>query len=778
MSKEQAAGDAIDLRAIFRKMTAKWWLFMITVGLCTAAAVAKYKTTPKTYMVGASIMLSEKSRNSFGPANEEFIKGSGYLRSNADIDDQIAVLRSQSNLRKTMKRLSFGISYMVKKTYLTSELYDYRPFQVTLDSNVQQITGVPVHIKVNPVAKTYRVTVDGENVRLYDPKRELVIDQFRPAVKVDRELKFGEAVKEENLAFSISFPDSFPYQPKADYFFYINSLDGLVDAYNGRLGSESMGEKSNIVVLSSVGEVVQKEKDFLNSLMAVYIETEQDKQNEKGKLTIDFIEAQLDQSNVELTKAKDELVVAETAAGGGGDGDQRVAQLFQQKSELEDRLGQIGIRIDYLNRLITEMSSDDANSVASSADVGDASFESLIDQYNRDVNDLSQKLITDRTGSQPPTIAMKRKVSKLREQIVGSGRNLLARSQLEKNDVSGRLSGVRGTLYSMPGREAEAQVRGSKYKLNESINNYLMEKMFEARIAINSDQVDKSVVDPARMMSFGPVAPDKKTIFGAAILLGLFIPIAFILLRDFFNDTIADQDELKRLSPIPLLATIPESKRKRITADEPKSLLAEAFRTARINLQYLNADAPRQVVGFTSSSSGEGKTFCAVNLATVMALSGKRTILIDADMRRPRIQDTLELPEGPGLSNYLIGETTVDNVIRRTDAPGLDVITAGPIPPNPLELVESPYMAELFKQLRSRYDHVIVDASPMGLVSEFVILLSHIDVTLYVVRAGHTHRRDLRLVNGMHANGKLGRIDLLLNDVDKSNTSGYGYYVQ
>ncbi|MBP6573276.1 MAG: polysaccharide biosynthesis tyrosine autokinase, partial [Flavobacteriales bacterium] len=258
----------------------------------------------------------------------------------------------------------------------------------------------------------------------------------------------------------------------------------------------------------------------------------------------------------------------------------------------------------------------------------------------------------------------------------------------------------------------------------------------------------------------------------------LILPIGFILLRDFFNDTIADQDELKRLSPIPLLATIPSSKRKRITMDEPKSLLAEAFRTARINLQYLNADAPRQVVGFTSSSSGEGKTFCALNLSTVMALSGKRAVLVDADMRRPRVQETLELKDGPGLSNILIGDAALDSVIRRTDIPGLDVITAGPIPPNPLELVESPHMEEFFKQLRARYDHVIIDASPMGLVSEFVILMRHIDVTLYVVRERHTHRRDLRLVNGLHANGKLGRIDLLLNDVAKGNSSGYGYYVK
>ncbi|MFZ1688752.1 MAG: polysaccharide biosynthesis tyrosine autokinase [Flavobacteriales bacterium] len=773
MSKEQAAGDAIDLRAIFRKITAKWWLFLITLVLCTAAAVAKYKTTAKTYMVGASIMLSEKSRNSFGANSEEFIKGTGFLRSNADIEDQIAVLRSQSNLRKTIRRLPFGISYLVKKSYLTSELYDYPPFQVTLDSMVHQVTGVPVHIKVNTAAKTFRVSVDGQNVQLYDPRRELVVDQFRPVVKVDRELKFGEAVKEENLAFSISFPDSFMYQPKADYFFYINSLDGLVDAYGGKLGSVSMGEKSNIVILSSVGPVVQKEKDFLNTLMSVYIETEQDKQNEKGKRTIGFIEAQLRRSQADMQTATDK-VISQGPAGGAT----RADQLYADLSRYQDRQSEIRTRIQYLqNQLINGMSGSDDQTVPSSANLGDPGLESLIDRYNQNVTRLNQIRITERTPT-APTLALMRTIRDGKAQIIGSAENLLSKSQIELQDASQRVNETKWQLNQLPKEQQRQDIAMNQYELTEGINNYLMEKLYEAQIAINSDQVDKSVVDPARMVGFGPVAPDKKTIFGIAILIGLFIPIAFILLRDFFNDTITDEDELKRLSAIPLLATIPESKRKRITPDEPKSLLAEAFRTARINLQYLNADAPRQVVGFTSSSSGEGKTFCAVNLATVMALSGKRAILVDADMRRPRVQETLELPDGPGLSNLLIGETTVGNVIRRTDTPGLDVITAGPIPPNPLELVESPLMAELFKQLRSQYDHVIVDASPIGLVSEFVILLSHIDVTLYVVRQGHTHRKDLRLVNGMHTNGKLGRIDLLLNDVDKSTSSGYGYYVK
>ncbi len=235
---------------------------------------------------------------------------------------------------------------------------------------------------------------------------------------------------------------------------------------------------------------------------------------------------------------------------------------------------------------------------------------------------------------------------------------------------------------------------------------------------------------------------------------------------------------MKGLSKLPILVAIPYSKRKRVLPDEPKSILAESFRTARVNLQYLNANSQRQVIGFTSSSSGEGKTFCALNLATVMAQSGKRTIIVDADMRRPNLLKSLDMTEGIGLSTWLIGEAGIDQLVQRTDIPGLDVIGAGPIPPNPLDLAESPRLAELITSLRSKYDHVIVDASPLGLVSEYVMIMQLVDVTLYVVREGKTGRGALRMINEMVDEKKVHNVDLLLNGVKHSVSDGYGYYTK
>ncbi|HNA34452.1 MAG TPA: polysaccharide biosynthesis tyrosine autokinase, partial [Flavobacteriales bacterium] len=394
----------------------------------------------------------------------------------------------------------------------------------------------------------------------------------------------------------------------------------------------------------------------------------------------------------------------------------------------------------------------------------------LIDKYNQDVqqlrtNELNVKIAT------APIIALRRTVQTERDQIVQSAQALVHQTQSELGALQSRISVLQGKLYVLPQQDAQRRIATKSYELTEGIHNYLMEKSYEAQIAVNSDQVDKSVVDSARPDPPSPIAPDKKVVLGGAFAIGFIIPLLLLMLMDLVNDKIGGLDELKRLTAIPILATIPSSKRKRITPDEPKSLLAESFRTARINLQYLNANAPRQVVGMTSSTSGEGKTFCSINLATVITLSGKRTLLIDADMRRPRVHEYLELPDGPGLSTLLIGECTVEQAIRRSGIQGLDVITAGPIPPNPLELVESPRMAELFAKARERYDHIVVDASPMGLVSEFKIIMGHVDVILYVVRQGHTRRPMLRNVNELYHDGKLPHANMILNDVK----AGEGY---
>lgn len=765
--------DSIDLRAIVRKLTAFWWLFLITVTLCVGGAIAYIKTTPKTYAVEGVLLMSEKKRKSFGSSDQEFLKGTNYLRQSGELDDQISQLMSYTNVQRTIRRLGFEVSYLEERNFLTTESYVYKPFIVRPDSTLQ-IHGIKVEVIPDTVTRTYRVKVKGKNVPLYDYKTQRPSDSFVPVLEVDGVAKMGEPFRSDFLKFNIDFPKDRTYPKGTRYFFILNTLDGLATAYRNKTSALPQGDESNIVMLNTSGEVIQKEKDFINMLMRTYIEEEQRKQNEKGLATISFIEDQVGESKNRMDAAQQTLTAAQAGGmvGSTGDASQSISnELFRQQAEESRIKGQLSS----LNSLVAVMSTETGgtpNTVAASG-IDAPSLNAVIEAYNRDVTDLRSRELQERIAS-APTIALRRKVQTQREQIVQSAQALASQMQNMLNEVQGRIAQLRGQLYALPGATARINIATQKYELTEELNNYLMEKLYEAQIAVNSDQVDKYVVDEARQVGLGPVSPNKKLVLGGALFLGLLIPVLFVLLRDVFNDRITDIDEVKRLTGLPVLAMIPGSKRKRVALDDPKSLLAESFRTARINLQYLNADAARRVIGFTSSTSGEGKTFCAVNLASVMAMSGKRTVVLDADMRRPKLAATLDLQDGPGLSSFLIGEVTQEQIIRRTDIPGLDAITAGPIPPNPLELIESGRMTELLEFLRGRYDHVVVDASPMGLVSEFKVLVKHLDVTLYVVRQGYTRRAMLRPLADIVREGKLTHVDIVLNDVKADE--GYGYY--
>lgn len=452
--------------------------------------------------------------------------------------------------------------------------------------------------------------------------------------------------------------------------------------------------------------------------------------------------------------------------------------LFQERSRLEDERSLVLRRRNYCASVLDKIrSSSDLRNVPppSSSGIDDPVLNNLVIELTRLYADLAVQNLSTGARSNPTVIAMERKVKNLTASLAQTTESLVEQADMSLAEVNRRLASINYQSNQLPENERRLVNIERKFKLSDNLYNYLMEKRAEAGIAIASDQVDKSVVDPAHVSGRKPVAPRKGVILGGAFALGLLLPIGFIFIRDLVRDRIDDLDELKRLSKLPVLAVIPASKRKRVLPDEPKSMLAESFRTARVNLQYLNPNTERQVIGMTSSSSGEGKTFCAVNLGTVMAQADKRTLLLDADMRRPNVLRTLGMKDELGLSTWLIGEAGVDQLIMKTDIPGLDVIGAGPIPPNPLELAESPRMAELIDTLRTRYDHIIIDASPLGLVSEYVLLMRLVDVTLYVVREGRTERGALRMINEMVAEGKAQHVDLLLNDV-KSRSDGYGYY--
>jgi capsular exopolysaccharide synthesis family protein len=326
------------------------------------------------------------------------------------------------------------------------------------------------------------------------------------------------------------------------------------------------------------------------------------------------------------------------------------------------------------------------------------------------------------------------------------------------------------------------QLNSPSDTLSEKMTAYLRDKRVEARMALASATVDKAIVDkPYTALGGMPVSPLPELVYALAIAVAFFMVILFTVLKDMWRDTIITSEDVEHTTKIPLIGTISHAKKREQNAivAHAKSAVGESFRSLRVNLQYLTLGANASVIGITSSRESEGKTFCSVNLAAVMAYSGRRTVLIDTDMRRPRVASYFQIENRKGLSNFLVGDGSIKEIINNTEHKGFDVIGSGPIPPNPIDLIGNPRMEELIQSLKQSYSTIIIDSPPLGYVSEYVILMKYTDANLYVVRSDYTNRKSLKKINKLIDREKIGNFSILLNDVQPSKESGnyyaYGY---
>ncbi|MGC3946991.1 MAG: CpsD/CapB family tyrosine-protein kinase [Chryseolinea sp.] len=328
----------------------------------------------------------------------------------------------------------------------------------------------------------------------------------------------------------------------------------------------------------------------------------------------------------------------------------------------------------------------------------------------------------------------------------------------------------------------EDQLNNPADTLSDKMRAYLTDKRIETRMALASATTDKAIVDKPYTASGGkPVSPLPDLVYAIAIAGVFLLVIMATIAKDMWRDTVLSAEDVELTTKIPLVATISHAKKREqnTIVAHARSAVGESFRSLRVNLQYLALDAGANVIGITSSRESEGKTFCAVNLAAVMAYSGRRTVLIDTDMRRPRVASYFQLENRKGLSNFLVGDGSIKEIINNTEHKGFDVIGSGPIPPNPIDLIGNPRMEELIQSLRQTYSTVIIDSPPIGYVSEYIILMKYTDANLYVVRSDYTNRKSLKRLNKLVDRENVGNFNIVLNDVRPSKESGnyyaYGY---
>lgn len=737
-------------------------------------AIAYIKSSNKVYLMRASLLLkSEEQRDLSG---NDFLKGMDIFKTSTELEDEIGILESYHMVANAINELDFGIGYYTKRYTKSEEKYGDFPFIIKMDSTVNQLTGIPIYI-TEKSNNTYQLRAEGEEIDAYNFLTRQVEDHLTK-VEINHTGTFGDPTKMANLGITIWANPKFPVKDDEEYFFIIYNLKSVVAYYKSNLEVKPISRESNIVELSMRGEVPQKTINFLNKLLDVYLENELYKKNQLGIKTIQFIDNQLSGVSDTLNQVEGSLESFRTKSK-IQDISATAENLSKNLDKLETEKANLEVKLKYYSNIANSMNEGRFGDIVAPSTFGleDPLLSSLLIELSK-LNQERAGLNYNAKESNPLTEVVELKIKNTKETLRENVNNIINITTIALNDLNSRIYKIKWQLSKLPGNERELVNIKRKFDFSDNVYNYLLEKRAEAGIAIASNQVDKAIVDRAMVVGDGPVAPNSKFIYLIAIALALVFPIAFIVFKDFWQDHLVTHKDIENATEIPYIGSIIHGNRKMKQKlqlnGEKYTLLNESFQTLRVNLQYLTLGKNKSVIGFTSSIQSEGKTFCAVNLAIAMASAGKKTLIIDADMRRSTLSNYFDLTNDWGLSTYLIEQSTLADTIQKTDIKNIDIIPAGPIPPNPLTLIGKSRMSELMHTLKDIYDIIIIDSPPIGFVSEYLILMKYTDANLYVVRSDHTSRHHLTTINKLYQDKKIDNISILLNDV-KTGLNGYSY---
>ncbi|BDD01760.1 GumC family protein [Persicobacter psychrovividus] len=775
-------GEKLNVTALISAALSRWYLFAISIIGCLATAFYVVYTSPMVFEISAKVLVSDDNSKA-GP--EDFMKGMELFATDTELEDEIGLLSSYTLINKALMRLDdFDVSYYQGNQLKKRELYKTSPFSVEFDNSKLQLAQNFINFKV--ISNTeIQVFFDIDKGPLYNLESQKKITKVED-IQEDKLLPLNQWYRTDYLNFKVSFLE----EDLSDYIgetfaFKINPLHKMTKTYVNKLDISPISKESSIVEIALRGSTPEKEVEFVNMLIQVYLESDLNKKNELGLQTIKFIDGQLAgvsdslksvEKSLENFRADNEILDITTTS----------TNLYTKLDRLETEQGELKAKLKYYQYVYDYLnaSAKDFQDIVAPSSIGvdDPLLTNLLIELSQ-LNQERAALGYSTKNSNPITQQFDAKITNAKAAVKENVNNIINTTKFAVSDINKRLAEIKKTLNKLPSNERALVNIQRQFNINDNIYNYLLEKRAEAGIAIASNTSNKTIVDQAMLKSDFPVAPKPKITYLLALFFGILLPLIAIVVLDAINDNIISKQQLEQLTEIPILGMVPNGskvhqKAVAITHYKPETVLAEAFRSIRVNLQYLTFKEEHKVMGVTSSISGEGKTFCSLNLSIVLAQSGKKTVLVESDLRRPKISTYWEnshFKTDKGLSSYLVGQHNTKSIIQKSEVENLDIIVAGPTPPNPIDLISSVRMNELIQELRKTYDFIILDTPPLTFVSEYIILKELVDNTVYVVRSNYTKQTLLNNINELYQKKQINNISILLNCVKEGMFSSDKY---
>ena len=768
---------SFDFKGFLIKIGSYWKWFLIS--LLIAFTIAYQVNIRKEKIYGMETLISVKEES-----NPLFTSNTSLVFNWGGTSDQVqtisTTLQSRSHNELVVDKLQFYISYLIQGEYNLVDAYGAVPFHVDIDKTKGQLAGALISIKfLSENEYEIRIPFENPNVSVVTYANNTYSNTAVVKGEFVKKYKVGQQVSLPFLNWKLQINDNPGFYKGNEYFVSFNDFNGTVSSYKG-INVRSDDKGGSIITLGMQGNNKARMVEYLNSTVKMLIKRQLDSKNQFATNTISFIDSTLVAMESQLKETTNELKTFRKGKNlydvedGGAKFSEKILEFDVKKDEVNRKVAYYNSLKAYLKNSVNYAKLP-APSVAG------------IEDPNIVVN--VSKLIALSTQRSEMAYAVKSdKIFKDFDNQMEAVKNVLLENiataktalQYDLAVVSSKINQTESTIKQLPEDQQELIKIKRKYDLSDNIYSTFLQKRSEADIVKAANLSDIHFIDPAKDVGGGLIGPKTSVNYVLALFLGILIPLLFVFAVFFINNSVQNAEDISKMTQIPLIGVVGVNKDNTNLAvfDKPKSALSESFRAIRSSLQFLykkqNVDGAKTLM-ITSSISGEGKTFCSINIATVFALSEKKTVIIGLDLRKPKLAEEFNLSNDVGVVNYLIKQKTVDEIINHTHIPHLDVILSGPVPPNPAEMIMSEGMGELIQELKQKYDYIILDTPPVGLVSDALELAQYCDVTLYIVRQNFTKKEMISLLNNRVKRGELNNTSIILNGLENKAKYGTGY---
>lgn len=772
---EQEETSSINFQTIYTAVILHWKWFVLSLIICMGCAMIYLRYKTPVYQAYAKLLIKDDdSRGRGGKSGVLTTSNLGIMSNSTGIDNEMEILSSLSIAQQAVRDLKLYVNYSLEGKVKDHLIYNSEPISVDLDPSHLEKLNYPISLEINRKGSSYTVTGEYLNPTTgVTNSIEKTITSFPTRI----DTKTGIITLQSNGDRGL-LPEGRALKVT------ILSPKSVAAKYAGSLSVSQTSKTTTIAELVLKDESPQRAVDYLRQLAICYNRQANEDKNKIAVRTEEFINGRLEKINAELGstegsleeyKKRNNMVELKMNA----------AQAVQNQDVYSQKLAEANTQMALLNS-ISEYLNDPSNkyqTLPSNVGLSDASATSLIDKYN-DIVITRNRLLRSASESSPTVTPLTAQLDDLTSSIKRAMIQARKSMEIERNNIANMYGRYASQTNATPEQERILTQIGRQQDVKSGLYLMLLQKREENSISLAATADKGKLIDDPQYM--GKVSPKSSMIMLIALIMGLAIPAGVIFIVNFMRYKIEGHDDVAKLTSLPILADIAvasetaKTKADIVVHENQNNQMEEVFRSLRTNLQFIMAENEK-VVLFTSSTSGEGKTFTAANLAVSFALLDKKVVLVGLDIRKPRLAELFEINDHQhGITNLLTqpDPTAADvkkQILKSGISNNLDILMAGPIPPNPAELVARKSLDQVIDILKETYDYVLIDSAPVGLVTDTLQIGRVANATVLLCRADYTPKEAFGYINDLAKEKKLPNMCVVINGIDMSKKK-YGYY--